>query len=76
MTEKLDGNTQDFDYSQQENIIGYVQVLPNQYKEIILLYYLCGYSIKEIAEILRLGESAVKMRLSRARKYLRIQMEE
>jgi RNA polymerase sigma-70 factor (ECF subfamily) len=53
-----------------------IENLPNRYKEVVLLYYYFGYSIKEIAYILRLKESAVKMRLSRARNKMKIEMEE
>jgi len=41
--------------------------LPCKYKEIILLHYVEGYQVKEIAEILKLTESAVKKRMERAR---------
>lgn len=50
--------------------------LPDKYKVVIVLYYLCGYSVSEIGNILNVGESAIKMRLSRARKILRIEMED
>lgn len=53
----------------------YINNLPGLYKEVVLLYYFFGYSIKEIASILNLRESAVKMRLSRARKKMQIEME-
>ncbi len=36
-------------------------------KMILLLKYQDGFSIKELSEVLRIGESAVKMRLQRAR---------
>lgn len=76
MTEKLDDNIQEFCYSQQESVMEQISLIPNYYKEIILLYYLCEYSVKEITKILHLRESAVKMRLYRARKYLQINMED
>lgn len=52
-----------------------IESLPDVYKEVVLLHYYFGYSIKEIASILNLGESAVKMRLSRARMKLQTEME-
>lgn len=42
-----------------------IVALPEQYKGPIHLHYCEGYSVAEIAEILKLGESAVKMRLKR-----------
>ena len=53
-----------------------IDILPEKYKDVVLLYYYFGYSIKETAEILNVGESTVKMRLSRARNQLKIEMEE
>ena len=37
-------------------------------KEILILYYVEGYSCKEIKELLKISDSAVKKRLERARK--------
>ena len=39
------------------------------------LYYYEGYSVTEIAEILKMGKSAVKMRLKRGRELLKIELE-
>lgn len=52
-----------------------VMSLPEQYKLPIHLYYYEGYSVAETAEILRLGQSAVKMRLKRGRELLKIELE-
>ncbi|MCI9418767.1 MAG: RNA polymerase sigma factor [Eubacterium sp.] len=41
------------------------------YRSVLLLYYYSGYSVKEIAEALRVPEGTVKSRLSRAREELR-----
>lgn len=41
-------------------------------KSVVILYYIEGYSVKEVAQILGISESAVKKRLERARKELRI----
>ncbi|MHB8129475.1 MAG: RNA polymerase sigma factor [Mobilitalea sp.] len=49
--------------------------LPQKYKIVIHLYYFEGYKISEIKDILKLSESAVKMRLKRGRELLRIEME-
>ncbi|MDE5700042.1 MAG: sigma-70 family RNA polymerase sigma factor [Lachnospiraceae bacterium] len=45
--------------------------LPIKHKTVIYLHYVEGYSIKEIADILGITESAVKSRLLRGRKQMR-----
>ena len=52
-----------------------VLALPEPYRAAIHLHYYEGYSVREIAEILKLSQSAVKMRLSRGRQALRLEME-
>lgn len=42
---------------------------------IVYLYYYEGYSIREIGQILHMGNSAVKMRLSRGRQQLKEKLE-
>ena len=41
-------------------------------KSVVILYYIEGYSVKEVAQILGISESAVKKRLERARKELKL----
>jgi len=48
-----------------------VAELPDKYKSVVVLYHLEEMSIDEIARILELSPSAVKMRLSRAREMMR-----
>lgn len=50
--------------------------LPEQYKAPIHLHYYEGYSVAEIADILKLSQPAVKMRLKRGREQLKLEMEE
>ena len=45
--------------------------LPPKERTSVLLYYLQGYSIKEISDIVDASESAVKQHLSRGRNHLR-----
>ena len=40
-------------------------------KEVLILYYIEGYSCREIADMLKITESAVKKKLERARKRLK-----
>jgi RNA polymerase sigma-70 factor (ECF subfamily) len=57
-------------YSLLEDIVK----LPGKYKDVIHLYYYEEYSVSEIAKILKLGESAVKMRLKRGREMLKAEI--
>ena len=52
-------------------LLSSVQALPGKYSAVIHLYYYEGYSIKEIAELLKLPVSTVGTRLSRGREKLR-----
>ena len=45
--------------------------LPIKYRSVIALHYLEGFSVTEIATILNLSDSAVKMRLARGREQLK-----
>ncbi len=48
-----------------------IQYLPQTYKEIIILYYFCNLSLKEISEIMNITPGAGRMLISRARKCLK-----
>ena len=48
-----------------------VMALPEAYRTVLYLFYYEDYSVREIARILRLKDSAVTTRLSRAREKLR-----
>lgn len=50
--------------------------LPETYKGVIHLHYYEGYTVAEIAKILHIGTSAVKMRLRRGREILKLELEE
>lgn len=47
-----------------------VAELGENHREVLLLYYYDGYSVKEIAEMFKVPEGTIKSRLSRARKEL------
>lgn len=49
--------------------------LNESYKEILILYYFCGFSLKEISESKNTTEGAAKTMLFRARKILKKEME-
>ena len=60
---------------EEQEALAAVMALPQQYKLPIHLHYYEGYSVAEIAEILKLGQSAVKMRLKRGREMLKLELE-
>jgi len=41
---------------------------------VLILHYFEGYSVKEIAEILKISENAAKKRLQRAREALKLEL--
>lgn len=49
--------------------------LPYEIRLCVILYYLEGYSVKEVAELMEVTESTVKNRLMRARKRLKRELE-
>lgn len=53
-----------------------IMELPEELRVLVTLYYLEGFSIKEISEILSIREGTIKSRLSRARRLLRDQLSE
>lgn len=70
-TENLPGYEQEIPFMLQETL----QNLPEKYKSIIILHYLEGFSVQEIAKICRISVSATKMRLSRGREILKNELE-
>ena len=49
--------------------------IPKKYSEVLILYYVNGFSGKEIADLLGIKEATVMARLSRGRKHLRKELE-
>ena len=60
----------------QSELFQAVMALDAKYRLTIYLYYYEGYAVQEIAKILGLSTGAVKTRLHRGRKALRMEMEE
>lgn len=53
-----------------------VAALPNKYREVVVLHHLEELSVRDTASALSLSESAVKMRLARAREMMRAHLTE
>jgi RNA polymerase sigma-70 factor (ECF subfamily) len=69
----------DFDVAEEDkedNVINLVMQLPNEYKIPIYLFYYENYSCIEIAKIMKIPENTVYSYLNRARKKLKIMIEE
>ena len=60
-----------FETPESENLFETVMHLPEKYRIVIHLYYYEDYAVREIADILKLSESNVKIRLSRGRALLK-----
>jgi len=60
-----------FETPESENLFETVMKLPEKYRIVIHLFYYEDYTVHEIAEILNLSESNVKVRLSRGRAVLK-----
>jgi RNA polymerase sigma-70 factor (ECF subfamily) len=58
------------------DIVKQIISLPTKYKSVIILYYYNDYSVSEIAQILKISKSAVKMQLKRGRELLKIKLED
>ena len=65
-----------FDCQESREIFREVMALPEKYRLVIHLYYYEDYSVEEIARILGIRESNVKVRLSRGRQMLKATLQE
>lgn len=52
-----------------------VEKLPLKIRQVVVLYYTEGFSIKDIKDILKIPEGTVKSRLSKGRELLKIELE-
>lgn len=80
---RVNSELQDMEQQSQEDniltkemIVGEISRLKPKYKEVILLYYYQELSISEISSVLEEKESAVKVRLKRAREQLKPGLQE
>ena len=65
-----------FETPESRELFEEVMKLPEKYRVVIHLFYYEDYSVKEIAKILRVTESSVKVRLSRGRAKLKDALKE
>ncbi len=65
-----------FESEEDSELFVTVMNLSEKYRVVIHLFYYEDYSIKEIADILKLSESNVKVRLSRGRRILKNALQE
>lgn len=74
---KNEPETQEASYTENEpdEVLFCVMKLEEHYRTVIHLYYYEGYSIKEIASILKLPSATVRTRLKRGRAKLRTMLE-
>lgn len=68
--------TLEFDCQESREIFREVMALPEKYRLVIHLYYYEDYSVEEIARILGIRVSNVKVRLSRGRQMLKATLQE
>lgn len=61
---------------EQQSRIEELYALPAKLKSVLILHYFEGYSVTEIAQIMKLSESAVKKRLQRGRDALKLAITE
>lgn len=61
---------------ERQDVLHSVFALPPKYKNVVLLHYYNGYSVEEIARILKISKAAVKKRLQRGREMLKPELED
>ena len=71
----MDEDVKTYEEAPDKELLNLVLNLPVKYKAVIHLFYYEEYSVKEIAAILKIGESAVKARLMRGREKLKDELE-
>lgn len=60
--------------TQDHDLLELVRSLPEKYRLVISLYYYEGYSAEEIAQLLHQSPAAIRKRLERARKQMKIEL--
>ena len=65
-----------FETPESEELFETVMALPEKFRIVIQMFYYLDYAISEIADILKISESNVKVRLSRGRSLLKEKLQE
>lgn len=68
--------TAGYEDPEYSDVLAQLVALPMPVKAAVCLYYIEGYKTKEVSEILGVSVNAVKKRLQRGRKLLRLRLEE
>ena len=63
-----------FSTREQSELYELVMQMSPKYRQVIYLYYFEGFSVREVASILKISETAVQTRLQRARNKLKEQL--
>ncbi len=71
-----DGSDEGLSAEEKNEIYSSILRLPQNMKEVVLLYYYEEMSVREIAELLGTSEVNIKKRLSRARQKLKLELED
>lgn len=74
--EDFSNEPQTADVINDDTVLKAISELKPKYREVVLLYYYREIKLKDIAEILKISESAAAVRLSRARDRLKISLKE
>ena len=69
-------NARMFEENRYDHLYMAIMELPEELRILVTLYYLEGFSQKEISEALDIPEGTIKSRLSRARDFLKEQLSE
>ena len=68
--------TASYENPEYSEVLTQLVALPMPVKSAVYLYYIEGYKTKEVSQMLGISVNAVKKRLSRGRKLLRLRLEE
>lgn len=74
--ETMNNYSQEFTTNEKSDLYEAVMELPQKYRLVTHLYYYEDYSVKEIAQFLKIKETTVQTQLLRARKKLQTKLKE
>ena len=74
--ENIDALQLEYMMEEDKVVLEEMMALASKYKEVLLLYYLEGYKISEIATMMKSSPNTIRKRLERGRKLLRNNLKE